>query len=43
MGGLVEGRTTLVVGTSGSGKTLLSSQILHNATTRGVPQRVRLV
>ena len=36
MGGLVEGRTTLVVGTSGSGKTLLSSQILHNATTRGV-------
>ena len=29
-GGLVAGRTTLVVGTSGSGKTLLCSQILHN-------------
>ena len=37
MGGLVAGRTTLVVGSSGSGKTLLSSQILHNATAAGVP------
>jgi circadian clock protein KaiC len=29
-GGLVEGRATLIVGTSGSGKTLLSTQIAHH-------------
>ena len=34
VGGLVAGRTTLVVGTSGSGKTLLSCQILWNAAVR---------
>ena len=34
VGGLVKGRTTLVVGTSGSGKSLLSCQILWNAAVR---------
>ncbi|NNJ26832.1 circadian clock protein KaiC [Alienimonas chondri] len=37
MGGLVKGRTTMALGTSGSGKTLLSSQILWNAVQRGEP------
>lgn len=31
MGGLVEGRTTLLVGTSGSGKTLFANQFLYNS------------
>jgi circadian clock protein KaiC len=31
MGGLVQGRTTLVVGSSGSGKTLLALEMLHRA------------
>src|SRR4051794_237374 len=34
MGGLVEGRTTLLVGTSGSGKTLFASELLHRAITQ---------
>jgi circadian clock protein KaiC len=33
MGGLVEGRTTLVVGTSGSGKTLFATELLYRAIT----------
>ncbi|MBY0229720.1 MAG: circadian clock protein KaiC [Gemmataceae bacterium] len=31
MGGLAQGRTTLLVGTSGTGKTLLATEILHRA------------
>ncbi len=37
MGGLVAGRTTVVLGTSGAGKTLLTSQILWNAVQRNEP------
>ncbi len=33
LGGLVEGRTTLVVGTSGSGKTLLATEVLYRSIT----------
>lgn len=33
MGGLVEGRTTLVVGTSGSGKTLFAVELLYRSIT----------
>jgi circadian clock protein KaiC len=33
MGGLVEGRTTLVVGSSGSGKTLFATELLYRAIT----------
>src|SRR4051812_15367822 len=33
MGGLVEGRTTLLVGSSGSGKTLFATELLHRAIT----------
>lgn len=32
-GGLVEGRNTLIVGTSGSGKTLFATELLHRAIT----------
>lgn len=34
MGGLVEGRTTLVVGTSGSGKTLFAIELLYRSVTQ---------
>ena len=34
MGGLVEGRTTLLVGSSGSGKTLFASELLYRAITQ---------
>ncbi|MFH5805015.1 circadian clock protein KaiC [Alienimonas sp. DA493] len=37
MGGLPQGRTTMVLGSSGSGKTLLISQILWNAAQRNEP------
>ncbi|QDT15142.1 circadian clock protein KaiC [Alienimonas californiensis] len=37
MGGLPRGRTTMVLGSSGSGKTLLVSQFLWNAVRRGEP------
>src|SRR5829696_6497310 len=37
MGGLVEGRTTLLVGSSGSGKTLFASELL----LRGITQHGR--
>jgi circadian clock protein KaiC len=33
MGGLVEGRTTLLVGSSGSGKTLFATELLYRAVT----------
>ncbi|MFO0960420.1 MAG: circadian clock protein KaiC [Isosphaeraceae bacterium] len=33
LGGLVEGRTTLVVGTSGSGKTLFATELLYRSIT----------
>ena len=33
MGGLVEGRNTLLVGTSGSGKTLFATELLYRAIT----------
>lgn len=33
MGGLVEGRTTLLVGSSGSGKTLFATELLYRAIT----------
>lgn len=33
LGGLVEGRTTLVVGTSGSGKTLFATEMLYRSIT----------
>lgn len=33
MGGLVEGRNTLLVGTSGSGKTLFATELLYRALT----------
>jgi circadian clock protein KaiC len=33
MGGLVEGRTTLLVGSSGSGKTLFASELLYRSIT----------
>lgn len=34
MGGLVEGRTTLLVGSSGSGKTLFATELLYRAITQ---------
>src|SRR5579885_2900011 len=34
MGGLVEGRTTLLVGTSGSGKTLFAIESLYHSITK---------
>ena len=34
MGGLIEGRTTLVVGSSGSGKTLLAVEFLYKGIKR---------
>jgi circadian clock protein KaiC len=37
MGGLIAGRITVVLGTSGAGKTLLSSQILWNSVRRDAP------
>ena len=33
LGGLVRGRTTLLVGTSGSGKTLFATELVHRAIT----------
>jgi len=33
LGGIVEGRTTLLVGTSGSGKTLFATELLYRAMT----------
>ena len=33
LGGLVQGRTTLLVGTSGSGKTLFATEVLYRAIT----------
>jgi circadian clock protein KaiC len=33
LGGLVEGRTTLLVGTSGSGKTLFATELLYRSVT----------
>lgn len=38
LGGLVKGRTTLLVGTSGSGKTLFATELVHRAITQnGTP------
>jgi len=34
LGGLVQGRTTLLVGTSGSGKTLFATEVLYRAITQ---------
>ena len=34
MGGLVQGRTTLLVGSSGSGKTLFATELLYRAVTQ---------
>jgi len=36
-GGLPKGRSTLVLGAPGAGKTVFALQILANATRRGVP------
>ena len=35
LGGVVEGRTTLLVGTSGSGKTLFATELLYRSLTAG--------